>query len=133
MSAFTGKPMKTRTEPTPELFPAALLYDTANNDLAFWNVHIEHFDDGITIRPISSCWNLVNIHLNNKTGKWDVYESIPDTANGFDDSDEKLWQEGCTHFQAINRAKDILKHFGYDAPKGVTEPSEGVMLRPNHN
>jgi hypothetical protein len=112
---------------------ASLLYQTANNDLAFWNVHIEHFDDGITIRPIASFWNLINIHHNNNTGKWDVYESIPDVMKGFDDYDEKLWSEGCTHFQAINRSKDILKHFGYDAPKGVTEPSEGVMLRPNHN
>jgi hypothetical protein len=112
---------------------ASLLYDTANNDLSFWNVHIEHFDDGITIRPILSCWNLVNIHHNNKSGKWDVYESIPDINKGFDDSDEKLWAEGCNHFQAINRAKDILKHFGYNAPKAVIEPSEGVILRPNHN
>jgi len=110
-----------------------ILLDTANNDLAFWNVHIEHFDDGITIRPIASIWNLVHIYRSTSKENWDVYESMPDINKGFWDYDEKIWGEGLNHFQAINRAKDILREFGYHAPKSVTEPSEGVMLRPNHN
>jgi len=118
---------------TAQVTAASLLSDTANNDLAFWKVDIQHFPDGVTIRPIASYWNLVNIHLNAKNGNWDVYESIPDAMSGFDSYDEKLWASGCNHFQAINRAKDILRHFGYECPKPLMEPSEGVMLRPNNN
>jgi hypothetical protein len=112
---------------------ALLLSDTANNDLAYWKVDIQHFHDGITIRPLDSFWNLVNIHWNTKAGTWDVYESIPDMMKGFDSYDEKLFAAGCTHFQAINQAKEILMQFGYTAPQSVIEPSEGVMLRPNYN